>query len=273
MRDRGARDRAHALAEPHPVTERRGQLLGQRLHPPGREGGHAAHEHPGEQQRVAVGRAAVVLQQHAGEEAVHDPAQQAVDARGVQRRTTVDVGARARGPRPARDRGAGAAAGRPSARARRPPGAAVPTARSVRGTSAGLAQRVPQHAQALLGPRRDAGAEGLQGEGVDVDPAAYGRVGGVEQLEAAVDEEAVDPLGADPPAHRVGGLEHDHVPAGLDQRLRAPQPGEPGSHDHHVGSTPPTLGEAANALRPSVPMESGLPSAVRILSRARILRT
>ena len=108
------------------------------------------------------------------------------------------------------------------------------TARRVPGRSRGLAQRVAEHRQTVLGAGSDAGPEGLQPEGVDVHPAAYGGVGGVEQLEAAVDEEAVDAVGADPTADHVGSLQHDDVAPGLGQRLRAAQAGQPGTHDHHV---------------------------------------
>ena len=88
--------------------------------------------------------------------------------------------------------------------------------------------------QAGLGAGGDACAERLQAEGVDVHPASYGGVRGVEQLESAIDEEAVDPLGADPAADLVRRLEHRDVTTRLGQRLGAAQPGQPRSHDDHV---------------------------------------
>ena len=104
---------------------------------------------------------------------------------------------------------------------------------------------MPEHRPSILGACGDAGPEGLQPEGVDVHPASYGRVGGVQQLEAAVDEEAVDPLGADASADHVGGLEHHDIAAGVDQSLGAAQPGKTCSDDHHVDFAPclhvPTL--------------------------------
>jgi hypothetical protein len=88
--------------------------------------------------------------------------------------------------------------------------------------------------QTGLGAGGDASAEGLQAEGGDVHPAAYGWVRGVEQLESAIDEEAVDAVGADPAADDIGGLQHRDVTTRLGQRLGAAQPGQPCSHDHHV---------------------------------------
>ena len=93
---------------------------------------------------------------------------------------------------------------------------------------------MPEDGEVGLGAGGDSCPEGLQAQGVDVHPAAYGGVGGIEQLESSVDEEAVDPLGADPTAHGVGGLEHRDVTTRIAQRLRTAQPGQPRSHDDHV---------------------------------------
>ncbi len=106
---------------------------------------------------------------------------------------------------------------------------------------AGSAHRVPQDRRAGLGDGRDAGPESLQAQGADVDPAAYGGVGRVEELEAAVDEEAVDPVGADPAADGVRRLQHDHLVAGLVQDPRTAQSRQPGSHHQHVGVHAATL--------------------------------
>ena len=113
-----------------------------------------------------------------------------------------------------------------------------------------LARRVAEHLQAGLGASGDAGPERLEPEGLDVDPPAHRGVRRVEQLEAAVDEEAVDPLGPDPPADGVSGLEHHDVAPGGDERLGAPQPREPGTHDHHVCLHTLTLVNASTTATP-----------------------
>ena len=102
-----------------------------------------------------------------------------------------------------------------------------------------------QAQQALLGEGGHARLEGAEPQGVDVDPAADGGVGGVEQLEAAVDLEAVDALGADPAADLVGGLEHEHVVPRTDQLDGAAQAGQPGPDDDDVGLGVPPVHAAA----------------------------
>ena len=97
----------------------------------------------------------------------------------------------------------------------------------------------------VLAARGHSRPERLEGERVDVHPAAYGGVGRVEQLEAVVDEEAVDSVGADAAADAVRGLEDHDVSTRVCQRLGAPQAGQAGTHDHHVGSHAARLGEAA----------------------------
>lgn len=58
-----------------------------------------------------------------------------------------------------------------------------------------------------------AGVELTDVEGRVVEEAGL-RVGGGEDLEAAVEEEAVDLIGADAAAHAVGGLEEDEGDSG-----------------------------------------------------------
>ena len=85
-----------------------------------------------------------------------------------------------------------------------------------------------------LGDGSHPGAEALEPERVDVDPAADGGIGGVEQLEAAVDQEPVDAVGPDAAADGVTRLEHEHLVPGLAHHLRAAQPGQPSPDDQHV---------------------------------------
>ena len=68
-----------------------------------------------------------------------------------------------------------------------------------------------------MGPRSVAattpGHEGPQVERGVVEHAGGLGVGGVVELEAAVEQQPVDPVGAHASADLVGGLEHDHVDA------------------------------------------------------------
>lgn len=64
-------------------------------------------------------------------------------------------------------------------------------------------------------------------------PARRG-IGVVEHLEAPVELEPVDPVGAHPAADLVGGLEHEHVQTGAVQPARAAQPGQARADDDHV---------------------------------------
>src|SRR6476659_2893397 len=56
-------------------------------------------------------------------------------------------------------------------------------------------------------------------------------VPGERDLEAAVEEEPVDVIGAHAPADAVGGFEHRALDAAEVQRPGARQPGEPGTDD------------------------------------------
>ena len=60
------------------------------------------------------------------------------------------------------------------------------------------------------------------------------RVRGEEHLEATVELEAVDDVGAHAPTDAVGCLEDDHVAAGLMQCSRAGESGQAGSDDGDV---------------------------------------
>lgn len=77
--------------------------------------------------------------------------------------------------------------------------------------------------------------EALQPEPRDIRPSSDRRVGGIQDLEAPVEQEPVDLVGALAPAHPVVGLEHDHVASGLREARGATEPGEPRAHDDHVG--------------------------------------
>ena len=83
-------------------------------------------------------------------------------------------------------------------------------------------------------------------------------------LEAAVQVEAVDLVGADPATDPVGGLEHQDRTAGGDQALRRSQAREPGAdHDHidllrcHAANLPPDDRRRPPSLARTPPTELG----------------
>ena len=77
----------------------------------------------------------------------------------------------------------------------------------------------------------DAGAERPEVELIEVHDATEGRIGRVDELEAAVAAEAVDLVGPHPSADRVGRLQHDDLETGGGQPLGTGQPGQSGPHD------------------------------------------
>ena len=80
-------------------------------------------------------------------------------------------------------------------------------------------------------PHERAPVEPTQLECGEIELTLRLRVGGEEHLEATVELEAVDHVGAHAPTDAVGCLENDHAAAGFVQCSRAGESGEPGS-DH-----------------------------------------
>ena len=67
--------------------------------------------------------------------------------------------------------------------------------------------------------------------------ALHPRVVGADPLAAEVDLDPVAERGVEqPPADPLAGLEHDHLAAGVGQRPRGAQAGEPGADDRDVGA-------------------------------------
>ncbi|MDF3044639.1 MAG: hypothetical protein K0R30_867 [Ornithinibacter sp.] len=76
--------------------------------------------------------------------------------------------------------------------------------------------------------------EGAQVERLEIDPAANRRICRIEHLEAAVEQEAVDLLGALAAADGVLRLDQHDRPAALREASGAAQSSEAGTHDDDV---------------------------------------
>ena len=85
----------------------------------------------------------------------------------------------------------------------------------------------------------DTRVEGADLEGIEVDQPAQRRVGRVDDLKAAVAQEAVHEVGAHAAAHLVGGLHDDDRQSGALQGAGAGQTRQPGTHDQRVGVAVP----------------------------------
>ena len=83
------------------------------------------------------------------------------------------------------------------------------------------------------------GAEGAQPQGAQVEGATCLRIARVEQLEPAVEQQPVDPVGAHPSARLLVGLEQDDLESGTAQHPRGDQPGQAGTDDHDVARVGP----------------------------------
>ena len=95
----------------------------------------------------------------------------------------------------------------------------------------------------------DPGGERAQVERVGVEPAPHRGVGGQQHLEAAVEQEPVDLVGAHAPTDPVGRLEHDDVPSTLDEPQRRDEAGESGPDDHDVRGVAHAQAGRSNATR------------------------
>ena len=213
-----------------------GQLRGQRLHATCGQRRTAVEEGPDQQARHPGVAGPGPLQEHAGQEGLQDAAQ-------VPMGTHVVEGLRERARRGVAgvrsQPGGQAAVGGTQQRAHPAQQAGqlawTPQRRRAAGREEpGLAPRVAEVHGAVVGRGPHPGRERGQPERGDVDPAAYGGVGGVEQLEAVVDQVAVDLVGAHAAADPVGPVEHEHRQPGLLQASGAAQAGEPGAHHHDV---------------------------------------
>ena len=97
-----------------------------------------------------------------------------------------------------------------------------------------LAERVAEQCELLADPNECAGIERAEIERVDVELTVEFGVGPQQDLETAVEDEAVDNVAADPPADAVRRLEHDHRAARLVQDSGGGKAGETGTDDDDV---------------------------------------
>ena len=97
-----------------------------------------------------------------------------------------------------------------------------------------MAQGVCQRFQPLLRGDLHAVAERFEVERLQVDLGTQRRVGGVDQLEPAVDQVAVHRLGAHAATHRVLFLHDQDTPAGLGQNLCRGESGHACAHHNYV---------------------------------------
>jgi hypothetical protein len=79
--------------------------------------------------------------------------------------------------------------------------------------------------------QQHSGCERAELQGTQVDPPPHLRIGGIEDLEAAIEQETGLPVGAHPAADAVVGLQHPDRRARRDQITRARQARHPGT-DH-----------------------------------------
>ena len=94
--------------------------------------------------------------------------------------------------------------------------------------------RICQRHEACLAAYLHSDREGLQAQGLHVDPAPHGGVCGVEHLEPTIEQEAFNDVSALPAADPVRGFQNDDVTPGVAQRDRRPEPREPGTDDDDV---------------------------------------
>ncbi len=119
--------------------------------------------------------------------------------------------------------------------------------------SQGFPARVGQADHGSLHVQQHRPAEVAQVQSVGVHAPPHLWVAGVQHLEAAVQEKAVDPIGSGPAAHAVGCLDDLDVQAGLRQPGGAGQPGQPGTDNDDIA-----IPRQGHAPLPTHPLPSSL---------------
>ncbi len=103
------------------------------------------------------------------------------------------------------------------------------------GDEEGTAQRIGHPVETAADPDHCSRLEGGELQGGQIQPVPHLGIAGEKDLETAVEQEAVHPVRADASPDPVGGLEDPALDAGPVQVLSTAQPGQAGTHDHHVG--------------------------------------
>jgi hypothetical protein len=98
-----------------------------------------------------------------------------------------------------------------------------------------VAERVDDGVAATVSPHESAGFERLQTKGRNIELASDLRVCGQENLEAAIEEKAVDPIGTHAAADIVGRFEHHDFTTGLLQGPGRSETGEAGTDNDDLG--------------------------------------
>ena len=101
------------------------------------------------------------------------------------------------------------------------------------GCPAELSRRIGEPQAAVAGVQQRPRRERPQLQRTQVDPPFHLRIGRVEDLKAAVQQEPVSPVGPHPPADPVGAFQDLHRHPGRRQVERAGQARDPRPHDDH----------------------------------------
>ncbi len=96
--------------------------------------------------------------------------------------------------------------------------------------------RIADQVEATPAPHECTGLEPPQIERVDIELGVELRVFGEQDLEATVEQVAVDHIGPNPSADPIGRLEHGDVPPGAMQRRGGGEAGQARAHDRHLDS-------------------------------------
>ena len=222
------RGRHGVRGDAEPDVEAGRELLGDRLHPARGDRRRAAHERAQQQVGEAPRRRHRVVEEHAGEERLEHLAGHVAERRVRRPDLLVGLGLATPG-----------IAGRDAHGVRREPRlvetrpGSVPHRRPQRRRGA---PRVGDEVPAAARGEQHAGGERAQLQRGQVEDALRLGVGRVEQLEPAVDRDAVDPLAAHATADAVARLEDDDLAPGRDEVAGRGQPGEPGPDHEDVGA-------------------------------------
>lgn len=94
--------------------------------------------------------------------------------------------------------------------------------------------RVGKLDAAAIVAQNNASAEGTKPQDFVIELTASLGVRRVVELESAVDEVAVNLIGANAPAHGIGGFQKEHVATGVDECSRRNQASQPCAHHDDV---------------------------------------